>query len=249
MRLNLKRPLVFFDLETTGTKVDEDRIVEISLLKLFPDGKEEVTTLLVNPTIPISPEASAIHGISDADVADKPTFKQLASQILDILKDSDLSGYNIHQFDLPLIRYEFLRIGIDFQIDDLNVVDPMMIYFKKEPRSLSAAFKYYCNQELVDAHSAEADIKATKDILLAQIERYNDVGDTVSNLADYSAPRFKSADLSRRLAYNDKDELIFNFGKYKGEPVKAHIDYAEWMLEKDFPEDTKNILDRFIKDN
>ena len=176
MPLNLTRPIVFFDLETTGTKVDEDRIVEISLLKLFPEGREEVTTLLVNPTIPISPEASAVHGIKDEDVADKPTFKELASQILEILKDSDLSGYNIHQFDLPLIRYEFLRIGIDFQIDELNVVDPMMIYFKKEPRSLSAAFKYYCNQELVDAHSAEADIKATKDILLAQIERYSDAG-------------------------------------------------------------------------
>ena len=125
----------------------------------------------------------------------------------------------------------------------------MMIYFKKEPRSLSAAYKYYCNQELVDAHSAEADIKATKDILLAQIERYSDVGSNVTDLADYSAPRFKSADLSRRLAYNDKDELIFNFGKYKGEPVKNHIDYAEWMLEKDFPEDTKNILNKFIRNN
>ena len=227
MPINLTRPLVFFDLETTGTKVDEDRIVEISLLKLFPDGKEDVTTLLVNPTIPISPESSAIHGIKDEDVADKPTFKQLASQILEILKDSDLSGYNIHQFDLPLIRYEFLRVGIDFQINELQVIDPMMIYFKKEPRTLSAALKYYCYKDLENAHSAEADIKATKDILLAQIERYEDVGSTVTDLADYSAPRFKSADLSRRLAYNDKDELIFNFGKYKGESVKAHLHYAE----------------------
>ncbi|MEN8193857.1 MAG: 3'-5' exonuclease, partial [Bacteroidota bacterium] len=159
------------------------------------------------------------------------------------------SGYNIHQFDLPLIRYEFLRVGIDFQIDEIQVIDPMMIYFKKEPRTLSAAYKYYCNQELKDAHSAEADIKATKDILLAQIERYEDVGDTVLNLADYSAPRFRSADLSGRLAYSDKDELLFNFGKYKGEPVKNHIDYAEWMLEKDFPEDTKNILNKFMKNS
>lgn len=242
MRLDLKRPIVFFDLETTGLKVDEDRIIEISLLKLFPDGSEEITTFRVNPMIPISLESTEIHGISNGDVANEKPFSQLAPTILKILSECDVAGYNIHNFDLPLLRYEFLRANINYDISDLQIIDPQTIFFKKEPRTLAAAYKFFCEEELEDAHSAEADIKATKDILLAQLEKYDDIGTNVSELAEFTKPQVKRADLSGRLVYNEKNEIVFNFGKHKGERVIDNAQFTNWILSKDFPEDTKNIL-------
>ncbi|MBK9097544.1 MAG: 3'-5' exonuclease [bacterium] len=202
IKLNLSRPLVFFDLETTGTDVANDRIVEISLLKLFPDGQEELKTFRINPGIPIPPEATAIHGISNEDVKDKPSFLALSEILLGILSNSDLCGYNLLKFDFPLLRMEFARNKIEFNTVGINLIDPMRIFMKNEPRDLTAALKFYCNEDLTDAHSAEADTEATKKILLAQIKKYEDVPGTVSELSAYSTEgQIRFADITVKLIY------------------------------------------------
>lgn len=243
MPLILSRPLVFFDLETTGTDTSKDRIVEISLVKLFPDGKEEINTFLVNPGIPIPAEASAVHGITNEDVKDKPSFSQFAPTLLEILANSDLCGYNLVKFDFPLLRMEFARNHIDFNIIGVNIIDPMRIFMKNEPRDLTAALKFYCNENLENAHSAEADTIAAKKILLAQIEKYADVPNTVSELSTYSLEGTKrSADISGKLVYNENNEIVYAFGKNKGRKVVDERDYAQWMLDSDFPTDTKLLI-------
>jgi len=239
MSLILTRPLVFFDLETTWTKVEQDRIIEISILKLFSDNKKEIYTYRTNPTIPIPQEATAVHHIKDEDIVNEKTFEQLAPTIIEILRYSDFVGYNIHNFDLSLLRYEFLRANINFPIDYISVIDPNVIFFKKEPRDLSAAYKFFCNDNLEDAHSAEADIIATKKIFLAQIEHYGDIGNDVKQLAKYSIPKFKRADISGKFIYNDGNEVLFNFGKNKGKKLIDQSDYARWMLNSNFSEDIK----------
>lgn len=247
MPLTLSRPLVFFDLETTGIDIANDRIVEISLVKLFPDDKEEINTFLVNPGILIPAEATSVHGITNEDVKDKPTFSQLAPILLGILSNSDLCGYNLIKFDFPLLRMEFARNHIDFNIIGVNIIDPMRIFMKNEPRDLSAALKFYCNENLEDAHSAEADTIAAKKILLAQIEKYADVPSTVSELSAYSLEGTKrSADISGKLVYNENNEIVFAFGKNKGRKIVDERDYAQWMLDSDFPTDTKLILRKIL---
>lgn len=241
--LKLSRPLVFFDTETTGVDVTNDRIIEISLLKLFPYGQEEIKTFRINPGIPIPAAATAIHGITDEDVKDKPSFAQLAPTLLEILKDSDLCGYNLLKFDFPLLRMEFSRNNIEFNTLGINLIDPLRIFTKNEPRDLTAALKFYCNEDLTDAHSAEADIIATKKILLAQIKKYDDVPGSVAELSAYSTEGQKSnADITGKLLYNEQNEIVFGFGKNKGKKITDDQDYAKWMLSTDFPADIKVII-------
>jgi len=247
MPLTLNRPLVFFDLETTGTDIANDRIVEISLLKLFPDSHEEINTFLINPGIPIPAEATAVHGITDEDVADKPSFSALSEILLGILSNSDLCGYNLLKFDFPLLRMEFARNNVAFDTLGVNLIDPMRIFMKNEPRDLSAALKFYCNENLEDAHSAEADTIATKKILLAQIQKYDDVPNSVAELSAYSIEGQKrNADIAGKLIYNEANEIVYGFGKNKGKKVIDDPDYANWVLNKDFPEDTKAIIKRLL---
>ena len=236
MPLTLTRPLVIFDLETTGVSVQNDRIIEISLVKLFEDGREEIYTTRVNPGIPIPAEATAVHHITNEDVAGSPTFAQLANEIINRITGSDLCGYNLIRFDFPLLRMEFFRNNIEFNIDGINLVDPMKIFMMREPRDLSAALQFYCNRNLEDAHSAEADTIATKDILKAQIDHYDDLPNTIEELSVISmqnSPRY--ADITGKLIYNDNNEICFNFGGHKGELVSVNRNYVNWMLNANFP--------------
>jgi DNA polymerase-3 subunit epsilon len=243
MPITLTCPLVFFDTETTGVDTANDRIIEISLLKLFPDGKEEIKTFRINPGIPIPAEATAVHGIKDEDVKDKPSFTTLAPTLLDILNGSDLCGYNLLKFDFPLLRMEFSRNNIVFNTLGIYLIDPLRIFMKNEPRDLTAALQFYCNETLEDAHSAEADIIATKKVLLAQIQKYSDVPGTVPELSLYSTEGQKrNADITGKLLYNENNEIVFGFGKNKGKKITEDPAYAKWMLSTDFPEDTKAII-------
>ena len=246
MELNLTRPLCFFDLETTGTDVSRDRIVEISILKVYPNGNRESKTWLVNPTIPIPPASTDIHGISDAMVAQAPTFKELAKQIHNMIKDSDLAGYNSDRFDIPLLAEELLRAGVDFDLKNRVTVDVQTIFHKMEQRTLSAAYKFYCKKSLDNAHSAEADTTATYEILKAQLDTYADtLPNDIKQLSDFTT-RKQVADFAGFIAYNEKGEEIFTFGKHKGRKVEEILEeepgYFGWMLNADFPLYTKKVL-------
>ncbi len=245
MELNLKKPIAFFDLETTGVDVSKDRIVEIAILKVNPNHSTESKTYRVNPTIPIPKEASKIHGITDEDVKDAPTFKQIAKEITKFLEGCDLAGYNSNQFDIPLLAEELLRADVDFSIKNRKFVDVQVIYHKMEQRTLSAAYKFYCKKELEGAHGAEADTLATYDVLRAQLDKYDSLTNDIEELSKISYHR-KSADLAGRIVYNSKGEEIFNFGKHKGKTVEEVLEkepsYFAWMLNADFPLYTKKIL-------
>ncbi len=245
MKLNLKNPLVFFDLETTGINVVSDRIVEISYLKVHPNGKEESGTLLVNPTIPIPKSTTEIHGISDEDVKDKPTFVEIAKTILKIIEGCDLAGYNSNKFDIPLLAEEFLRTGIDIDLKKRKFIDVQVIFHKKEQRTLSAAYKFYCEKDLIDAHSAEADTKATYEILQAQLDKYNDLENDIEKLSKFSSHN-KNVDFVGRIIIDEKGIERFNFGKYKGKAVEEVFEkdpaYYGWMMNNDFPLYTKKVL-------
>jgi DNA polymerase-3 subunit epsilon len=218
MQLNLNKPICFFDLETTGTNISKDRIVEISILKVHPDGKEETYTKLVNPTIPIPPEVTKVHGISDADVADAPTFKEIAKEVHSFIKDADLGGFNSNRFDIPLLAEEMLRAELDFDMKNRVAVDVQTIYHKMEQRTLSAAYKFYCDKNLEDAHSAEADTRATYEVLKAQISKYDSLENDTKFLAEFSSRR-KFADFAGFLAYNKEGDKYFPLGKQKGKRV------------------------------
>lgn len=243
--LKLHKPLCFFDLETTGINVGKDRIVEISVLKVFPNGNKESKTLRVNPEISISPEATAIHGISNEDVANEPTFKEIAPMIWEMIKDSDIAGYNSNRFDVPLLAEEFLRAGIDLDLDKHRLVDVQVIFFKKEPRDLSAAYKFYCDKTLENAHSAAADVEATYEILKAQLEKYEDLENDIKFLSEYTSQR-KTADLAGMIGIDDNGNEVFNFGKYKGQAVREVFQkdqgYYGWIQNADFPLYTKKIF-------
>lgn len=245
MKLNLSKPLVFFDLETTGINVTKDRVVEICVLKVMPDGSEDIKTWRVNPTIPIPEKASKIHGIYDKDVKDEPTFADLAKEINQFIGNSDLAGYNSNKFDVPVLLEEFLRADIDFDIKKRKLVDVQVIFFKKEPRTLSAAYKFYCQKELENAHTAEADVLATYEVLKSQIEKYDDLKNDVSQISKFSS-QFKTADFAGMVIFNDKDEEIFNFGKHKGKTVEEIFQkepgYYNWIMNADFPLYTKKVL-------
>lgn len=256
-QLQLKKPIVFFDLETTGLEIALARIVEISMLKIHVSGKQEILTLRINPEIPIPEESFRIHGISDEDVKNEAPFRQLAQKISAFIGTSDLAGYNILRFDLPLLAEEFLRAGIMFDVSSRSVIDVQNIFHKMEPRTLSAAYRFYCNDELTNAHSAEADTLATYNVLVAQLERYQGVvveenGKTIEpvvndmdQLGKFSVQK-KFADLAGHIVFNDQDEPVFNFGKYKGQTVASVFQrepqYYDWIMKSNFPEYTKRIV-------
>lgn len=245
MELNLTKPIVFFDLETTGIDVTKDRIVEISLLKVSPDGKEETKTMRINPEMPIPKQSTDIHGISDEDVKDEPTFKLVAKDVAKFIAGSDLGGYNSNKFDIPLLAEEFLRVDLDVDLKKHRFVDVQVIFHKMEQRTLSAAYKFYCQKNLENAHSAEADTIATYEILKSQIDRYDNLENNMDELSKFSSHN-KNADLAGRIVFNDKDEEVFNFGKYKGQTVESVLEkdqgYFSWMLNSDFPLYTKKVL-------
>lgn len=257
MKLNLKKPLAVFDLETTGTNITRDRIVELSIVKVLADGTHTVHTRRINPTIPIPADATRIHGITDADVADMPTFKQVAKSLQQLLEGCDLAGFNVLKFDIPMLIEEFLRADIVLDMSHRKIIDAQRIFHLMEPRTLSAAYKFYCNESLNNAHSAEADTLATLAVLEAQVQRYegielkdqegvihvpvkNDMAHlhqlSVSNMVDYAG----------RIILNDKGVEIFNFGKYKDQPVSEVLgkdpSYYDWMMKGEFPLDTKRKL-------
>jgi len=243
--IKLNKPLAFFDLETTGITVGADRIVEISILKLMPDGSKQVLTKRVNPEIPIPAGASKVHGIYDQDVAHEPTFKQLAPEISAFIGNADLAGYNSNKFDIPMLVDEFLRVEINFDMKGRRMVDVQNIFHKMEQRTLAAAYKFYCQKEIENAHSAEADIIATYEVFVAQLERYPDLAKDVEGLHQFTAMT-QNVDLAGRIVFNEKKEEVFNFGKHKGRTVAEVFEkepsYFDWMLKGDFPAETKQVL-------
>ena len=245
MNLKLHKPLCVFDLETTGTNVGKDRIVEICIMKVNPDASRETKTWLVNPEMDIPAEVTAIHGISNEDVKDAPTFKDIAPKVMDMIGGTDLGGFNSNRFDVPLLAEELLRAEVDFDLSKFRLVDAQVIYHKREPRNLSAAYQYYCGKELVNAHSAEADVTATFEVLDAQVGKYDDLPTDIAGLSDYSYHN-KFADLAGFIAFDNKGEEIFSFGKYKGQKVRdvfaKDIGYYGWIQNADFPLYTKKVL-------
>lgn len=257
MKLNLKNPVAFFDLEATGTNVSTDRIVEISIVKLTPDGGQQIFTRRVNPGISIPLEASLIHGIYDKDIKNEPYFKDIAKDVFQFIGQADLAGFNVLKYDIPLLVEEFLRSGIDFDLDKRNLLDAQKIFHLMEKRNLSAAYNFYCGKKLENAHSAEADTLATVDVFRAQIERY--AGEEVEDLQGNKLGVFendmkkihdlvneKMVDLAGRFIFNSQGEEIFNFGKHKGKTIeqalKEEPGYYDWMMKGDFPLDTKRKL-------
>ena len=245
MKLNLFRPLCFFDLETTGINITNDRIVEIGILKIFPDGKTKEINKLVNPERTIPKEVSDIHGITNDRVDSMPTFKQISKEIYSFIQDSDLAGFNSDRFDIPLLVEEFLRAEIDFNFKKMLTIDVQTIFHKMEQRTLSAALKFYCKSENEKAHSAMNDTRATYDVLMAQLEKYSDLEPNVKFLNEFSS-RKKSADYAGFIIFNDIEKECFGFGKYKGKEVeevlKQDPGYFGWVLKSDFPRFTKKIL-------
>lgn len=250
MKLKLNRPIVFFDLETTGTNPMRDRIVEISYLKVFSDGTTKEATYRVRPVdvhgvqIKSDPAAVAVHGITDEELADKPTFRELSLELGEVFNDSDIAGYNSNKFDLPLLMEEFGRSGYPFSLVGRNLIDVQNIFYKHEPRTLRAAYRFYCDKDLVDAHQASADVKATYEVFMAQLEKY-DLGEDTEAVARNSKLG-DNLDLSGRLSRDKDGDAVFNFGKYKGKKVKnvfkAEPSYYSWMMDGDFAKDTKDII-------
>ena len=260
MNLHLKRPICFFDLETTGTNVSTDRIVEIAITKVYPDGKEEEKSKKINPTVPIPLECSLIHGIYEEDIKDAPTFKQVSKGMYEFIKDCDLGGFNSNRFDIPLLLEEFYRVGIDLDISNINLVDVQNIFHQMEQRTLVAAYKFYCGKDLVNAHSASADTTATYEVLKSMLDKYEKTeftdkeGNTtipivndMDALGEFSR-RNNNVDLVGRFVFNSDNIECFNFGKHKGKPVEQVLteepSYYSWMMKGDFPGETKKILEK-----
>ena len=259
MKINLTRPLIFFDLETTGLNVGKDHIVEISFIKIMPDGSEIERTELINPGVHIPEECTEIHGISDEDVMYKPTFAELADDLIAFIGDADLAGFNSNKFDVPLLVEEFLRCGKQFNLLNRHLIDVQNIFHKMEPRNLIAAYKFYCNSDLTNAHRADADTRATCEVFKAQLEKYKDteytdprtkrtikpIQNNVKALSDFSTEN-RNVDMAGHIVWNTKDQAIFNFGKHKNEPVKevfaTEPAYYDWMMKSDFPLYTKEVI-------
>tara|TARA_R110002051_G_scaffold173511_1_gene243840 strand:+ start:5232 stop:6008 length:777 start_codon:yes stop_codon:yes gene_type:complete len=245
MQLKLTRPICFFDLETTGINVAKDRIVEIAILKVYPNGNKESKTWLVNPEMQIPEEVIAVHGITNEKVANEPTFKELSKEIYKMIKDSDLGGFNSDRFDIPLLAEEMLRAEVDFDMKNTVSVDVQTIFHKMEKRTLGAAYKFYCDKELTDAHSAEADTNATYEVLLSQLDRYPDLENNIKKLAEFSSHR-RTVDFAGFIILDEDDHEIFAFGKHKGKKVHNVLEsepgYFSWILNADFPLYTKKIL-------
>jgi len=247
--LQLTRPLAFIDLETTGVSLSTDRIVEIAIVKLMPDQTRQVKRKLINPEMPIPKSSSDVHGISDEMVKDAPTFKQVANEIKQFIENCDLGGYNSNRFDIPLLMEEFLRAELDVDLSTRKMVDVQHIFYTMEPRTLSAAYKFYCQKELENAHSAEADVTATIDVLHAQVNRYQQLGNSVEAILSVIGEE-KIVDYARRFSFDDRGVEIFNFGKYKGrsvsEVLKSEPHYYDWMMRGDFPRHTKMKLTEIL---
>lgn len=245
MELKLKNPLVVFDIEATGLDISKDRIVEICIMKIMPNGTEEVKTRRINPEMPIPAESTAIHGITDEDVKSCPTFKEIAKNLANYIEGCDFAGYNSIKFDLPLLAEEFLKAGINIDLRKRKMVDVQNIFHKMEQRTLAAAYLFYCGKELVDAHEAEADTRATYEVLKAQLERYSNLENDIAFLAEFSS-RNRNLDYAGRITLNEKNEAVFNFGKYKGRLVKdiftIEPSYYSWMMNGNFTLDTKRVL-------
>jgi len=262
MKLQLTRPLVFFDLETTGLNIASDRIVELSYHKVYPDGTAEGKTLRIKPMMTlmgqemqmhIAEEATAVHGIHDEDLVACPTFKDVAAEVAKVFENADIAGYNSNHFDVPLLAEEFLRVGVQIDLMQCKRVDVFTIFQRKEPRNLTAAYQFYCGKNLEDAHSADADTMATYEVLMAQLERYEDVPTTVAELQEFTGGKSQFADFAGRIAYDNEGIEIFNFGKYKGMRVKDVFSrdsgYYGWLQNGDFPQYTKNVFLRIYLDS
>ena len=245
MKLNLRKPLIFFDLETTGISATKDRIVQLGYIKVMPNGSEEQGNFFINPEMHIPEEASAIHHITDEMVADKPTFKQMAGRLEQIFKGCDVAGYNSNRFDVPLLVEEFLRAGVKYDISKVRFIDVQNIFYKKEPRTLVAAYRFYCGKELDGAHSAACAIRATYEVLQAQLDRYDDLENDVEWLQDFTRMN-RNVDPMGAMVYDDKNRPVFNFGKYKARPVTEVLtqdpSYYSWMMNGDFALSTKHVL-------
>lgn len=247
MKLKLNRPMVFFDLETTGTNISTDRIVQISMIKLYPDGRVVEKNRYINPEMPIPAQSTAVHHITDEMVASEPTFRQVGASLAEQLMGCDIAGFNSNRFDIPLLDAEFERAGIDFDFSKAHFVDVQTIYHKKEPRTLEAAYRYYCGSELDGAHDASNDTRATMEVLMAQLERYDDLPVEVGALSEYACNN-RNVDLAGRLIYDDNNREIINFGKYKGrvaeEVLATDPGYYSWIMQGDFPRNTKKVFTR-----
>ena len=245
MQLNLNKPICFFDLETTGVSITSDKIVEISILKVFVNGEENLKTWLLNPEMTISPQATAVHGITNEKVSGQPTFKMIAKQIFNFIKDSDLGGFNSNRFDIPILAEEFLRCGIDFDMKNRKSIDVQTIFHKMEQRTLTAAYRFYCGKDLTNAHSAEADTVATYEVLKSQLEKYSSLKNNTKFLSEFST-RQKFADFAGFISYDREGNECFSFGKHKGKKVtdvlRDEPGYYGWLLDADFPLYTKKVL-------
>lgn len=247
MKLNLEKPVVFFDLETTGTNTVQDRIVEISYLKVSPNGNEDMHTRRINPEMHIPEASTAVHGITDDDVRDCPTFKEVAKEIARDFEGSDIAGFNSNRFDVPMLAEEFLRAGVDIDLSRHRFIDVQVIFHKMEQRTLTAAYKFYCDKDLTDAHSADGDTRATYEVLMAQLDRYPELKNDMAFLSEFSSFT-KNVDFAGRIVRNDKGQEVFNFGKYKDMPVvevfRRDPGYYSWILQGDFALNTKQVLTR-----
>lgn len=247
MKLNLKKPIVFFDLETTGIDVTNDHIVEISLIKVMPSGEEIEKTRRINPGVKIPPEATAVHHITDEDVADAPTFKQIARSLANEMTGCDIAGFNSNKFDIPMLDQEFQRAGVKFDFSKARLIDVQTIFHKKEQRTLVAAYRFYCGKELDGAHSANADTRATYEVLMAQLDKYDDLPNDMEELSKFSNQN-RSVDFMSRLIFNDNNEEVINFGKYKGklatEVLQKDPSYYDWIMKGDFAQNTKDCFTR-----
>ena len=245
MELNLKNPLIFFDVETTGLNVSKDKIIELSYIKVYPNGTEESNTVRINPGFPIPAESSAIHHITDEDVKDCPMFKQVARILEKVFEGCDIAGFNSNRFDIPILVEEFLNAGVSINFSKRKFIDVQTIFHKMEQRTLSAAYKFYCHKELDSAHSACADTRATYEVLKAQLDMYPSLVNDVEFLSKFSS-QTRNVDFAGRIVYNDNNVEVFNFGKYKGQPVeeilKKDVGYYGWIMQGDFPQNTKNVI-------
>lgn len=248
MNIVLKRPLAFIDLETTGVNLGKDRIVELAIVRIMPDGTRKVLRKLLNPEIPIPEQAAAVHGISNEMVKDAPTFKQVAAEVKQFLEGCDLAGYNSNKFDIPMLMEEFLRADKDFKIDGRKLLDVQKIFHMLEPRTLSAAYRFYCSKELEGAHGAEADANATWEVLEAQLERYPQLGNSIDDIFKVIGEE-EIVDFARRMVVQD-GKIVFNFGKHKGKEVEKVLlqerSYYDWMMQGDFPQHTKRKLTEIL---
>lgn len=245
MKLNLKKPIIFFDLETTGLNITQDRIIEMSIIKIMPNGDEIERTFRFNPEMPIPAEATAVHHITDADVANCRTFKMVAKELAQSFVGCDIAGFNSSRFDIPMLDQEFQRAGVKFDFTKPKFIDVQTIFHKKEQRNLVAAYKFYCNKDLTEAHSASADTRATYEVLKAQLDRYDDLPNDMEALSEYSSQN-RNVDLAGRVIYNDQKQEIINFGKYKGRLVSEVLaqdpGYYGWIMQGDFPQNTKDVF-------